>query len=496
MKILGLKVDGFKKLTAIDMQFNPEKAVFIQGDNEQGKTSVLDSIEYLFRGNNAKAVNDKVLQHDKDKLQAELYTDKFSVKRIKTDKTDKIEVRDNESGILVNKPQAFLDAMINDLTFNPFPFLNKNGDQKKKFMLDFLKIDFTEIDAKLKALESDRLLKGRELTTYGEPKPVPKVEKIDISDLIAQKKVVAEKNKIIEAEHNVKVESYRNSVNKLDEAKRVLAGLEASVENKELQIKREQDSLSQDTIKIDNEIEALLAQIERLKAKKIEIKKQSEVNIATIKEQMSAELARIEKGRVVISEFKLPENPASPEYLGTDEIDRQIENASEINTKHSEYLAYLERAKHYNKLVEEYKQYDDDIKKLRDQKMSILETTNTGVDGLKIKEDGLFYNDIYSENWSDSQGIRIACQLCQAMQPELKTLFIDRGESFGKARMNELIKWAEGADIQLIITRVAEDIQPSANNVFYIEEGQLVTELSVSEPVKKAIVAESLENLF
>jgi len=105
-------------------------------------------------------------------------------------------------------------------------------------------------------------------------------------------------------------------------------------------------------------------------------------------------------------------------------------------------------------------------------KKTLLQKANTGVSGLEIRYDGLYYNNIYSENWSDSQGIKIACDLCISMRPKLKAIFIDRGESFGKKRFYELKNWAKKNDIQVIITKVI-DSEPKKmpENTYYISEG-------------------------
>jgi Recombinational DNA repair ATPase (RecF pathway) len=185
MKIIGLKADGFRKLTAIEMKFNPDGTTVILGDNAQGKSSILDSIEYLFRGKTT--VNDDIIQHSQDKMSAEIDLGEYIVKRVKTKKTDRLEIVNKEGFKLSDKPQAFLDRLINDLTFDPFPFLNKTGDQKLKFMMDFLMLDTAKIDEQIKQIETDRLICGREGKNLGEAVEVEKIEAVNIQDLLSNK---------------------------------------------------------------------------------------------------------------------------------------------------------------------------------------------------------------------------------------------------------------------------------------------------------------------
>lgn len=40
LKLIGLQVDGFRKLNAIDMSFKLKGLTQIKGDNQQGKTKL------------------------------------------------------------------------------------------------------------------------------------------------------------------------------------------------------------------------------------------------------------------------------------------------------------------------------------------------------------------------------------------------------------------------------------------------------------------------
>jgi hypothetical protein len=159
--------------------------------------------------------------------------------------------------------------------------------------------------------------------------------------------------------------------------------------------------------------------------------------------------------------------------INTQEISLQIQKAEETNIKAMEYLSYLSKKKAIEEKRKEYERYSDKIKCLRTNKKALLRKTDTGVQGLEIREDGLYFDGIYSENWSDSQGIKIACDLCISMNPKLRSVFIDRGESFGCKRFAELETWAKNNDIQVIITKVINSKPENMPaNTYYISEGK------------------------
>lgn len=405
MKIIELKVDGFRKLKAVELKFNQNGLTIIQGDNEAGKSSILDSIQYLFEGQ--KVVNDRVIQQGKDKTEIELQTDKYKIKRVKTLKTDRLIVETKEKAVL-KSPQSFLQEFVNELTFNPFPFLNKTSEQKLKFLMDFLNIDFEQINDMIKELEIERRICGQQGKELGKPVKTDNIvtEKIDVQELFEKQKAIYS--------FNVKQNE------KLYRKKSLIAQLKTNWgEVKEL--KEKINYLMIGNRKMEDEADAI--QIQKLK-----------------------DLTNIET---------------------------EIHNAENQNNLYNKYQDYLNKEKEYENKRIEYEKFTTEIEKLRNQKKEKLEKAQTGIKDLVIKEDGLYYKGIDSENWSDSQGINISCQLCIAMNPKLKAVFVDRGESFGEKRLQQIKEWAEKNNIQVVLTKIGE-IGKEQENVFYIEEGKIL----------------------
>ena len=69
---------------------------------------------------------------------------------------------------------------------------------------------------------------------------------------------------------------------------------------------------------------------------------------------------------------------------------------------------------------------------------------------------------------------KISAEVCLAQLPELRAVFLDRGESFDSDSLKELDKWATENDV-LCITTIVDDIPDKMEaGVFYIQEGHLI----------------------
>lgn len=446
-KIIALQIDGIRKLTAIEMKFKDKGLIRICGKNKQGKTSVLDSLEILLKG--TKYLEKDMLQHGKDRSEVVATIGDYIVKRVITAKSNRLEIKTVDGGLqMTKKPQAFLDTLINELTFDPRPFLNKSPEQKLQFMMGLLKIDFNKQNYAIDELETERLLVGREVKKIGDVAKVEKVEKVNVQDLIAKKQEIQKHNNHLQSEHSAK---------KTNELKKVIAFNDEQRKKQEV-VNRYEMELGRshaNRLLIVDEITKLKEKLDT-----------TEWTIATRKEEMK-KLDTPQKEKSI--DIKVPLPPLRDEHG----YDKQIIEASEINQKASQYELYLSNKQDKETKEKEYKSHTDSINALNEEKKKILSDTKIPVAGLEIREDGLYHNGIFSENWSESEGLRISSELCIAMQPKLKSIFIDKGESYDKDSLKDLEEWAVEHGIQAFITIVSDIPEHKEDGVFYIEEGKI-----------------------
>lgn len=456
VKIIGFRADGIRKLHAVEMKFAEKGLTAIKGKNKQGKSTVIDTVEWLLRG--GKVLDRSAKNPEREKAEAELELGPYRIKRTMSEKSTALSVRNvTTNEVEKGEVQNFLDTFINELTFNPRALADLTRVEKYKFCMKLYNIDFTEIDKQMAALETDRLLSGRELKKYGEIEPVEPVERVNVQSLLTQKKEIEIKNLALrnrfDFEKQKELETI-SSFNKEQQAKvREIERIVSAINRKS----HDEETLLQEIAELEK----------RLETKRIAAANLSEEILELTKQQKSLPKPEPEKPLTVV----LPE----PAYLSTEEVDAEIQNAVAVNQKAELYESYLRKKDEKADKEIEYNALDDKIKSLREKKYEILRGIDTKVEGLTIGEDDIYYNGIGSENWSDSERLRITSELCVAMMPHLRAIFIDGAEEMDSESLQELNAWAMAHDIQVICTMVADapDDEP-ASNCFFIHNGELV----------------------
>ena len=184
--------------------------------------------------------------------------------------------------------------------------------------------------------------------------------------------------------------------------------------------------------------------------------------ISELQKELEQTKQRIENGKKYLSELPQPEK------------EKDLSSVQKQNEQADAYLRYLEHQKQYDKKQSAYEQLNEKITILRESKKKKLAETKMPISGLEIRENGLYYNNIFCENWSDSEGDLISRELCIAMNPKLKAMFIDRGETYDSDSLKELEIWAKEKNIQAFITIVDDIPEKHEPGVFYIEDGSLI----------------------
>jgi energy-coupling factor transporter ATP-binding protein EcfA2 len=409
VKLIGLSIEGLRKIKAAQLDFDGQNLVQIRGENGAGKSTVLDAIRFLLKG--TKEIPADVVTHGKGKAEIIGTIDDYVIRRVITPEGKSTLSVEREGG-KVAKPQEFLDK-ISGQFLDPQWFASLSSMDKRNVLIKYLGIDFSEIDQRIGQAEDDRRIAGRELRSVGEVVSVKKVESVDLSDLMRQREEVIRYN----SEQDEKGR-------KLREAEKELRLDLVSV------FEGASDSLADDW-----------------------------------------ETARMlfEERMPLIEKLPSPE----PYNNDMEEIEEKIRRADEINREAREYERYLEMKKLKEDRQAEYDRLDDLVKQLRQERIDMVNGANVPVKGLEVLDDGLSHNGITDENWSDSESLKIAVMLAGAFSGELKTVYIKRGEAFDSESMSKLKKFADGMDMQIIMEIVDDSYAVDDTGVFYIEEGEI-----------------------
>lgn len=424
-KLIGLSIWGLRKIRASFMEFKEKGVTEIVGKNEQGKTSVIDAIEILLKG--FRHTEKDMTTKGMNKTTIVGTVGEWTIKRVITDKTNRLDIV-NQEGLSPRKPQDFLDTLVNELTFDPQPFLRKSPGDKLKFIMDLLKIDFTEEIDKIATKEEDRLQVGRDIKAAGDFKEPEKIESVDTAELLKQQKAIATLNQE-EQKKQQNIDWFEERFSLFDAGLQVLQGKITDTETGE---------------QVKDVSPALVA----LSKGMLNVKK-------TFEKEMG----------------KLPK----PDLTSSEDLDLKISNATKTNEKATNYTNYINWKEKKDALEAKKEKLKKEIEELRLKKIIKLEKIKMPLEGLKITEEGLYYNDVYCENWATSLGWKIALSLCEKMQPDLRAIFLDNGEHLDKDTRKELDKWATDHDIQVLLTIVDTVPEELDEGVFYIEEGGVFT---------------------
>ena len=234
MKIIALEAENVKHLKAINIK--PDGSlVVIGGDNEQGKTCVLDSIEYALNG--AGSVPSKPIRNGQKSARVVLDLGDIEVIRTFTSKGTNLTVK-NKDGATFASPQAMLDKLVGELTFDPLEFSRMDTKKQSEVLKKLVGLNFDKANVQYKSLFEQRTIVNRQ----GKDSKASLDKMIKYDDVPDQEVSMKELGeKYTEAlVHNQRIEiAHRELKSKIDELQRV----EKEVKILKMNIKNRQEAL-------------------------------------------------------------------------------------------------------------------------------------------------------------------------------------------------------------------------------------------------------------
>jgi DNA repair exonuclease SbcCD ATPase subunit len=310
MKVIELVSENFKRLNAHVVMDG--KNVTVEGKNGVGKSSFIDAIWVALTG---KDVPEQPIQQGKEsaKIAVTVKGDdgsQFIVERKFLPSGASLAVKTND-GAKFSSPQRFLDQRLGCISFDPFEFIQKQPREQKKFLMELLGIDLTEIDSTKKALlaQKDELVKQHQvlkseidklpaITEELEEKSTAEAIKI-YNDRLDDIKEIKEKRK----RWNYLINESNDVSLKIKVLKEKLKEMNDEIEKLKLENFEEPEIGD-----LQAEIEAINAHNEKVKQQKIIRLKIEQLNNITVKGKAKAEeLKKLEEERVnIIASAKMP----------------------------------------------------------------------------------------------------------------------------------------------------------------------------------------------
>lgn len=406
MKIVKLTIHNFLKLK--DVEMNPSKTNVIVGKNKQGKTSILKAIRTAFTGD----ADSTSIRIGAGKAEITVELDDMVIKRSITAKGNYLDV-ENKEGLRYSAPQKVLDGILGTFSFNPIEFFEKKSADRKKYLLNAIKLNITQ----------------KELSEYtGEI-----LEGIDFN---------AHALEVVE------------QARKFYYDKRTGANAEATKKEKALQDLNSKIPEGFDPSKVnEGHITKLRAAIQTDKQNKIKAEAHADKVVALQKREaaLKEELAQVQKDIVAAIgvTFDVSDDmsvAAAEEALakleGQREIVFTVKRAEEVRNELSTAIA-------------EASKLDVVVKKLtKEVPEDLIKKAKLPVEGLAIVDNDITINGISLDNLSSSEQLRFGLQIVRALNGDFKVICVDGIETLDKESFEAFLKEVENDDFQYFVTRV------------------------------------------
>lgn len=252
MEVKKFVVENIKGIRHVEI--TPEgKWVVIGGNNESGKSSLLDSVMYLFCGKGSIPV--KVLRDGEEKgfVEADIEDVKIrKIKRIFEGGEKSALIVTGKKGQTLSAPQSLIEKMMGGpaITFDPTEFLRMDRAKQIETLRKLEPgLDFTDLDKAYEEIYSERTeinraLKGVKqiLETTELPPPDTPTEPIGVKDLILELASAQEQNRMVEEKQRT-FEELGDSYKEVMEEIRRLQEKAESIKQRGAMLREELDSL-------------------------------------------------------------------------------------------------------------------------------------------------------------------------------------------------------------------------------------------------------------
>lgn len=395
IKINKLEIENVKRIKAVKIEPTANGLTIVGGNNNQGKTSVLDSIAWTLGGEKYRPSK---AQRDDSTIPPTLHivmSNGLVVER--KGKNSSLKVTDptgNKAG------QQLLNEFVEQLALDLPKFMESSGKEKAQTLLKIIGVgDQLEVlDKKEKELYNNRLAIGQiadRKKKFADEQPyypeAPK-ELISPSELIKQQQEILARNGENQRKRE-QVEKYKSSV----------YFIRQSVDSMREQLEQEEQKL-----------------------------KEAEENLRIA--QMNASDLQDES---------------------TEELEVSLANIEEINRK---VRANMDKDKAEDDALDYKNQYNAlsiEIDKTRKEKTDLLQSAELPLPDLSVKDGELIYKGQQWDNMSGSDRLKVSTAIVRKLNPKCGFVLLDKLEQMDLNTLQEFGQWLEQEGLQAIATRVS-----------------------------------------
>lgn len=410
MKINRLEIENVKRIKAVKLEPAQNGLTIIGGDNQQGKTSVLDSIAWALGGERYKPSQST---REGSMVPPNLH--------IVMNNGLVVERKGKNSALKVTDPngqkagQQLLNEFVEQLALDLPRFMEASGTEKAKVLLQIIGVgpQLAELEKEEKELYQERLYVGRtadQKEKFAKEQPYyPEAPR----DLVSPSELIRQQQEIL-------------------------------AKNGENQRKRDQAAQLRDSVKrAHEEVIRLSELLEAAKQKHLQLVKDLDIAETSAKDLTDQ---------------------------STEELEANISNIEEINRK---VRANLDKEKAEDDAKEYRTKYDNLTKQLeeaRDKKKELLTSAELPLPELSVKDGELIYKGQKWDNMSGAERLKVSTAIVRKLNPQCGFVLLDKLEQMDRKTLQEFGEWLEAEGLQAIATRVSTGDECS----IIIEDGYVV----------------------
>lgn len=402
VKITALEAENVKRIKAVALTPSPTGLTLVGGNNNQGKTSVLDALAWALGGDRFRP---DAAQRDGAIAPAHL--------KVTLSNGVVVERKGKNASLTVTDPtgrrsgQQLLNAFVEPLALDLPRFMDASDKEKADILLRIIGIgaELHTRDLEIKGLYDKRTFTGQ---------------------LAAQKKHFAEE-----------MISYPEAPDE-------------PVSASEL-IRQQQDILARNGE--NQRLRAQYAELEQQVQQCVDELKRTRERIATLQQladELDAKHTKLfnqrETARKTVSQLQ---------DESTAELEASIRDIEETNRK---VRANLEKSRAEDEAAQYASEYDrltESIQQKRADRMALLNGADLPLPGLSVEDGVLTYNGKHWRDMSGSDQLRVAAAIVRRLNPDCGFVLLDKLEQMDMTTLQEFSSWLEAEGLQAIATRVS-----------------------------------------
>ena len=402
VKITALEAENVKRIKAVAFAPSPTGLTLVGGNNNQGKTSVLDALAWALGGERFRPT---AAQRDGAVAPAHL--------KVTLSNGVVVERKGKNASLTVTDPtgrrsgQQLLNAFVEPLALDLPRFMDASDKEKSDILLRIIGIgaELHTRDLEIKGLYDKRTFTGQ---------------------LAAQKKHFAEE-----------MISYPEAPDE-------------PVSASEL-IRQQQDILARNGE--NQRLRAQYAELEQQVQQCVDELKRTRERIATLQQladELDAKHTKLfnqrETARKTVSQLQ---------DESTAELEASIRDIEETNRK---VRANLEKSRAEDEAAQYASEYDrltESIQQKRAERMALLNGADLPLPGLSVEDGVLTYKGKHWRDISGSDQLRVAAAIVRRLNPDCGFVLLDKLEQMDLTTLQEFSAWLEAEGLQAIATRVS-----------------------------------------